>query len=124
MWYFICLPLQTWAQRVKRADSQLKQAEGQLCEVARRFDLAASARPFTLCLRCNLALESIDKQGVEHLLPGNGGGAVRALLPLPRLRAHLLARLALRAHARRARARAQPLSFLAALMIGPGSAQD
>ncbi len=33
-----------------------RKAQAQLCEVAARFDLAARARPFTLCLRCNLPL--------------------------------------------------------------------
>lgn len=36
-------------------------AEAQLREVAGRFALAPLARPFTLCLRCNLPLEGLDK---------------------------------------------------------------
>jgi uncharacterized protein len=41
----------------------------QLVEVLRRFDLAARAVPFTLCLRCNGRLEIVSKDDVEHLLP-------------------------------------------------------
>jgi uncharacterized protein with PIN domain len=44
-------------------------AEAQLREVAARFDLASKARPFTLCLRCNLPLEPVEKQLVVHRLP-------------------------------------------------------
>jgi uncharacterized protein with PIN domain len=44
-------------------------AEAQLREVAARYDLAARARPFTLCLRCNIALEPIDKASVATLVP-------------------------------------------------------
>lgn len=35
--------------------------EAQLREVAARYGLAASAKPFTLCLICNLPLEPVDK---------------------------------------------------------------
>jgi len=41
----------------------------QLKEVAGRYGLAALARPFTLCLHCNLPLEAVDKQAVAHRLP-------------------------------------------------------
>lgn len=45
-------------------------AETQLREVAVRFDLAAGARPFTLCLRCNLPLEPADDAQVRaYALP-------------------------------------------------------
>ena len=44
-------------------------AEAQLREVARRFALAAKARPFTLCLRCNVPLEPTEKRRIVHLLP-------------------------------------------------------
>jgi uncharacterized protein with PIN domain len=44
-------------------------AEAQLREVAARFDLAPRARPFTLCLRCNVALQPVEKRSVLHLLP-------------------------------------------------------
>jgi len=40
--------------------------EAQLREVAGRYDLASAARPFTLCLHCNLALRPIDRSS----LPG------------------------------------------------------
>jgi uncharacterized protein with PIN domain len=41
----------------------------QLREVFERLDLARSARPFTLCLNCNVALQPIDKAEVEAQLP-------------------------------------------------------
>ena len=44
-------------------------AEAQLREVALRYDLAAHARPFTLCLRCNLALQPIDKASAAAIVP-------------------------------------------------------
>jgi hypothetical protein len=44
-------------------------AAAQLREVALRYDLAARARPFTLCLRCNLALQPIDKASVAAIVP-------------------------------------------------------
>jgi uncharacterized protein len=37
--------------------------------VAARFDLAPHARPFTLCLCCNVALAPIDKASVLGRLP-------------------------------------------------------
>ena len=43
--------------------------EAQLCEVAARYALAAAARPFTRCLRCNLLLTPVEKQTVAHRLP-------------------------------------------------------
>ena len=47
-----------------------RKPEAQLREVAARFDLAASARPFTLCLRCNLPLEPAgDAQVRAYALP-------------------------------------------------------
>jgi hypothetical protein len=42
-----------------------RKAEAQLREVAARFDLAAHARPFTLCLRCNLPLEAAGEEEVR-----------------------------------------------------------
>jgi uncharacterized protein len=44
-------------------------AEAQLQEVALRFDLTAHARPFTLCLRCNVPLTEVSKSEVLDLLP-------------------------------------------------------
>ncbi|HEX7052761.1 MAG TPA: Mut7-C RNAse domain-containing protein [Burkholderiales bacterium] len=44
--------------------------EAQLAEVAARFRLAEDARPFTLCLRCNLPLEPVEKAAVAERLPG------------------------------------------------------
>lgn len=43
--------------------------EAQLAEVAERYRLAAQARPFTLCLRCNLPLQAVDKSAVARRLP-------------------------------------------------------
>jgi hypothetical protein len=43
--------------------------EAQLREVAQRYSLAEHARPFTLCLCCNLALESVEKASVAARLP-------------------------------------------------------
>lgn len=43
--------------------------EKQLQEVAARYGLAALARPFTLCLHCNLELKAIDKGAVAHRVP-------------------------------------------------------
>ncbi len=44
-------------------------AEAQLREVAERYGLAAQARPFTLCLRCNLPLEAIAIQEAAPRVP-------------------------------------------------------
>ncbi len=41
----------------------------QLREIFGRLDLARSARPFTLCLTCNVPLQGIDKQRALPLLP-------------------------------------------------------
>lgn len=41
----------------------------QLSTVAARFGLAAHARPFSLCLRCNLPLAPVDKALVAERLP-------------------------------------------------------
>ena len=43
--------------------------EAQLAELAARYALARHARPFTLCLHCNLPLERIDKAAVAQRLP-------------------------------------------------------
>lgn len=44
-------------------------AEAQLREIAERYDLAARARPFTLCLRCNAPLQPVDKVSVASIVP-------------------------------------------------------
>jgi uncharacterized protein with PIN domain len=44
-------------------------AQEQLREVVDRLQLASSARPFTLCLHCNVALAPIPKQAVAERLP-------------------------------------------------------
>ena len=43
--------------------------EPQVAEVAARYRLAERARPFTLCLRCNLPLERVEKAAVAARLP-------------------------------------------------------
>jgi uncharacterized protein with PIN domain len=43
--------------------------EAQLQEVVARFGLARRARPFTLCLHCNLALEAVGREAVAHRVP-------------------------------------------------------
>src|SRR5690606_3762560 len=45
------------------------QPEAQLREVARRFGLAAAARPFTLCLNCNAPPRHVDKMQVRDRVP-------------------------------------------------------
>ncbi len=41
----------------------------QLREVAERLQLASSAKPFTLCLHCNLALMTLGKELIHERLP-------------------------------------------------------
>ncbi len=43
--------------------------EAQLAEVAARYRLVERARPFTLCLRCNLPLERVGKDAVAERVP-------------------------------------------------------
>jgi uncharacterized protein with PIN domain/sulfur carrier protein ThiS len=43
--------------------------EAQLQELAARYGLAPRARPFTLCLRCNLPLEAVEKSAVARRVP-------------------------------------------------------
>jgi len=43
--------------------------ETQLKEIVERLDLARSARPFTLCLHCNVPLRPVDKASVVDRLP-------------------------------------------------------
>jgi uncharacterized protein len=43
--------------------------EAQLREVAGRYGLAALARPFTLCLRCNLPLKAVEREAVADRVP-------------------------------------------------------
>ena len=44
-------------------------SEQQLHEIVGRLDLARSAKPFTLCLHCNLPLRPVDKAVVYDRLP-------------------------------------------------------
>jgi uncharacterized protein len=43
--------------------------EAQLQEVVMRYGLAPLARPFTLCLHCNLELEPLDRDAAAHRVP-------------------------------------------------------
>jgi uncharacterized protein len=43
--------------------------EAQLAEVAGRYGLAGKARAFTLCLRCNLPLQPVDRAAVAARVP-------------------------------------------------------
>jgi uncharacterized protein len=43
--------------------------EKQLHEIAARYALGPLARPFTLCLHCNLPLRAVDKSMVAHRVP-------------------------------------------------------
>lgn len=43
--------------------------EAQLAEVSERYGLVGRARPFTLCLRCNLPLRTADRQDVARRVP-------------------------------------------------------
>lgn len=43
--------------------------EAQLKEVVTRYGLARMARPFTLCLHCNLPLEAVGRASVAHRVP-------------------------------------------------------
>ena len=44
-------------------------SEAQLREIVERLDLARSARPFTLCLHCNVPLRPVEKAAVVERLP-------------------------------------------------------
>lgn len=46
-----------------------RKAEAQLREVAARYGLARRARPFTLCLHCNLPLQPADKSVAASRVP-------------------------------------------------------
>jgi uncharacterized protein with PIN domain/sulfur carrier protein ThiS len=43
--------------------------ESQLAEVAARYGLGPRARPFTLCLRCNVPLVAVEKAAIAHRVP-------------------------------------------------------
>ena len=43
--------------------------EAQLAEVVSRYRLSDQARPFTLCLRCNLPLTKVAKQEIQDRVP-------------------------------------------------------
>lgn len=44
-------------------------SEEQFREIVRRLDLAASIKPFTLCLKCNAPLRQVDKADILDRLP-------------------------------------------------------
>jgi len=58
----------------------------QLAEVLARFDLAASARPFTRCMACNGALQEVSKEEVRHLLPARAAHAHERFRQCPQCR--------------------------------------
>ena len=74
--------------------------ESQLREVAGRYGLEAHARPFSLCLACNLPLQPVERSAIAAGA-ARGAGAARALRALPGLQRRVLARLPLSAHAQR-----------------------
>jgi uncharacterized protein with PIN domain len=43
--------------------------EAQLAEVGQRYAIAAAARPFTLCLACNLVLHPVARAAVARRVP-------------------------------------------------------
>jgi uncharacterized protein with PIN domain len=43
--------------------------EAQLREVAARYAFAALARPFTLCLNCNLPLQPVERAAIAERVP-------------------------------------------------------
>ena len=43
----------------------------QLREILRRFDLGPRVRPFTLCLRCNEPLETVEKKEIQRQIPAH-----------------------------------------------------
>ena len=47
-----------------------RKPEAQLREVAARYALERSMRPFTLCLHCNLRLEALERDAVKERVPG------------------------------------------------------
>jgi hypothetical protein len=49
----------------------------QLREVVERLQLAASAKPFTRCLHCNLPLAGVDSEWVQERLPPNVAATYR-----------------------------------------------
>jgi len=46
-----------------------RKPETQLQEVAARYRLERSMRPFTLCLHCNLRLEAVERGAVKESVP-------------------------------------------------------
>ncbi|HXV11657.1 MAG TPA: Mut7-C RNAse domain-containing protein, partial [Burkholderiales bacterium] len=46
-----------------------RKPEAQLREVATRFGLAARMKPFTLCLHCNLPLETLEREAALGHVP-------------------------------------------------------
>jgi uncharacterized protein with PIN domain/sulfur carrier protein ThiS len=48
-----------------------RKPEGQLREIVARLQLERDARPFTLCLECNVPLHAVDKSEVAGRIPPN-----------------------------------------------------
>jgi hypothetical protein len=74
-------------------------SELQLREVFDRLDLARSAKPFTRCLSCNTPLRAIDKAQIAARLPPGVRQRYERFPRLRWLRARVLGRHALAAHA-------------------------
>ncbi len=55
-------------------------------EVLARFDLYASAKPFTRCLRCNAELASVEKAEIAATLPPRTAGLYDEFLRCPMCR--------------------------------------
>ena len=75
----------------------------QVREVFARLDLARSARPFTLCLTCNVPLHDVEKALVLDRLPPSVRERYDRLQHLRAMSPRVLGRLALAAHARAGR---------------------
>jgi len=60
-----------------------RRPEAQLREVARRFDLQRRARPFTLCLHCNLALKPVETAWATARVPDRVAAHYRDFVRCP-----------------------------------------
>lgn len=56
----------------------------QLLEVIGRFDLSRKVKPFTLCLRCNLALQRVPRRRVAGRVPDYVARSYRSFRACPR----------------------------------------
>lgn len=60
-----------------------RQSEAQLREVVRRFDLERRARPFTLCLHCNVALLPVETAWATARVPERVAAHYREFMRCP-----------------------------------------